>query len=341
MRELLLDRLCCPRCRASTGEMASVGLDRDAADSLVCRACDARYPIEGGVPRMLAGSHSREVASAFTRQWRLRREGSFENASTVYGKPHAERAESVRVRLAQSLSGEGGAWVLDAGCGSGEMVASLAEQYPRVQFVGLDFTDSVRDAARRWQHLENLHYVQGDVARPPLAPEGFDGVYSFGVLHHTTDTREAFSGVAQLVRSGGELSVWLYPHPEDLAGLPARERWGIRAYYALRDRVFLGRAHELPPGVLLGLLRALCAPALLVPRPREVSRTPGASLHRSLVFVLFDGLAPAYQHRPSQRQVLDWFEAADFGEVRCAPQDAGHGIGAYTATRRSGAVQRR
>lgn len=40
----------------------------------------------------------------------------------------------------------------------------------------------------------------------------FDYIYSIGVLHHTRDTRKAFSVLPALLRKEGRISIWVYPN---------------------------------------------------------------------------------------------------------------------------------
>ncbi|MGH0028765.1 MAG: methyltransferase domain-containing protein [Myxococcota bacterium] len=326
----LLALLACPHCAG--------GL-RETAAGLACAGCGAVHPRVDGVPDLRPGGHSRQVEQAFSRQWRWRSQGRFEDGAMLYGAPHAARARDVELRLARSLARAGSPWLLDAGCGSGEMTADLAARHPRVRFVGIDLCDSVRAAAARFASLPNLHYVQADVARPPFRPAAFDAAWSFGVLHHTPDTGGAFRALAALVKPEGALSIWLYPHRDDLGPLSARERLGIRLYYGLRDGLFAGRGHRLRSETLLRALRLLSAPArwLPLPVPADARAAPGAarpSLYQSLVFVLYDGVAPEYQHRHRREEVLGWFDEAGFRALRAGPGDA-HSAGAYTGTRGS------
>jgi 2-polyprenyl-6-hydroxyphenyl methylase/3-demethylubiquinone-9 3-methyltransferase len=47
-------------------------------------------------------------------------------------------------------------------------------------------------------------------SRPEAAPDGYDVVHSWGVLHHTGDMRTALANAASLVRPGGRLIIAIY-----------------------------------------------------------------------------------------------------------------------------------
>lgn len=341
VREHLLEVLCCPRCQGQLAVTTGACLRKEeiAEGSLACFGCGSSYPIQAGIPRLLPGGHSSAVQAAFTRQWRLRRSGRFEEPQWLYGFPHEERAAALACRLGGVHGGEP-AWVLDAGCGTGELAAALAAYHPDLQIVALDFSD---DLATMSSAPPNLHLVQGDVCRPPLRAGSCAAVYSLGVLHHTADTRAAFTAVARLVRPGGALSIWLYPHPAELAEMPHGEGRWMRLYYQLRDRVFLGLAHHLPPGVLLALLYLILLPVRVAPLPRHRPglRRSRRSLHRALVFVLYDGLCPEHQHRHRRSEVAEWFREEGFQRLVAGPaKSPPHTLGSFTAWRREGQTQR-
>lgn len=341
MHRDLLAFLECPACASGKlrlEDTPTVSADRILEGRLRCMACDRSFAIDGGVPNLLVDAHSKRVQKAFSDQWRWRLKGRFEAPYRIYGKPHAARVEALEERLRDSLAcGGHDAWVLDAGCGTGEFVAAFARRYPEMQFIGIDFAADLEAAARRWVALPNLHFVRGDVTRPPFVDRSFRAVVALGVLHHTADTRAAFLAVAQLVRRGGQLSLWLYPHPSELRQLPPGDRRLVRLYYHLRDHVFLRSAHRLPPVVLFWCLRVLLLPVLLMPLPRHPARhdVSRAELYAGLVFVLFDGLAPEFQHRHTSAEVCSWFREARFTDIRRARSSRfpDHSLGAFTGSR--------
>jgi SAM-dependent methyltransferase len=114
------------------------------------------------------------------------------------------------------------AWVLDLGCGTGQMTIFLTTGERRV--VGADLTRAslalAAGAARRFG-VDRALFVETDLHRPGLREGRFDVVLSLGVLHHTPDPRRSFGTVARLARPGGVIVVGLY---NTFARLPHRLR---------------------------------------------------------------------------------------------------------------------
>ncbi|MGD8830445.1 MAG: methyltransferase domain-containing protein, partial [Pseudomonadales bacterium] len=327
----LAEVLACPECADRLRpEAAPAGYE--------CIGCARRYPVIGEVPVLLRDRHAADVQRAFSAQWQLRREGRFEAAGEVYHAPHDARADVYEQRLRPVLeTAAPGSWIVDAGCGSGELIAVLAGRYPHLRFIGLDFTDSVFAAASAARAHRNLIYLQADVSRAPFRAGSVLAAASFGVLHHTPDTRTAFSSLAGCIAEDGMLSIWLYPNPGDLHLAERRVRLAYRAYYATRDYLFLGRGHRLRPSLLLWLLRLLLAPVLLLPTGRVTQHSDGSRsrTYHSLVFAMFDGLAPAYQHRPPRRDVVDWYRACGFSRIVAGPVSdrIPHTLGSFSGRR--------
>jgi SAM-dependent methyltransferase len=129
--------------------------------------------------------------------------------------------------LAQELLALDPAWfpgrsVLDAGCGGGRWTLGLLRLGARVLSVDASAhaLESTRAEMARLAPTAvaegRLETRQVDLLDPPadLAQRRFDLVYSFGVLHHTGDTRRALANLAPLVAEGGFLFLYLYgPRP--------------------------------------------------------------------------------------------------------------------------------
>lgn len=125
---------------------------------------------------------------------------------------------------------------LDAGCGFGRHMFYAAKFGARM--VGLDFSRAIDRARQVTQELDTVRLIQGDILRPPFAPESFDFVYSLGVLHHTVDPEAGFQALRGLVRPGGSIFVWVYSKSrrwtnqalETARGVTSRlPMWAIRA----------------------------------------------------------------------------------------------------------------
>jgi SAM-dependent methyltransferase len=103
--------------------------------------------------------------------------------------------------------------VLDAGCGTGRH-AYFAAHYGARDVFALDLSAAVEAARVNLAELDNVHVVQGDLLRLPFRSEqpedGFEFVYSIGVLHHLPDPRAGFMSLVRCLRPGGTIAVWVY-----------------------------------------------------------------------------------------------------------------------------------
>lgn len=105
------------------------------------------------------------------------------------------------------------ATILDAGCGTGQLVAFLALAAKHRRVVGVDGCPASLAEAERFRQrvgMRNLTLARADLFRLPLAPASFDVVISRGVVHHTEDPYGVTGLVAQLVKPGGYFVLGFY-----------------------------------------------------------------------------------------------------------------------------------
>lgn len=96
--------------------------------------------------------------------------------------------------------------LLDAGCGSGGMLARIREQFPQATLAGLDF--SARALELTEQRKINARLVQGRADQLPFCDGEFDVVLSLDVLVlHGVNEKEAVREMHRVLRKGGMLIV--------------------------------------------------------------------------------------------------------------------------------------
>lgn len=144
-----------------------------------------------------------------------------------------------RFRLIQDvldhLELPGNARMLDAGCGTGQMLKTLQR---RGSAVGLDISpEAISFAASRG--AENL--VLGTVTAPPFPEGSFDVALALDVIEHVDDDRAMLNGLRSLVKPNGAVVITV-PAFESLWGEHDVINHHRRRYRVgeLRDR--LGRA---------------------------------------------------------------------------------------------------
>lgn len=190
----VLDVLACPDCS-------------EPFEDARCGRCGREAVREDGIwPLLPAAGESHGAVRAFYEEQPF---PDYEDLDSP--RALCERAEASG--FVRSLHRElpAGGWVLEAGCGTGQLTSYLALQGRPV--VGLDFSAaSLRTAAafRDRFGVEGAHFVQGDLLRPPLRERAFAAVISIGVLHHTRDPRQGVAVLARRLAPGGLLVVGLY-----------------------------------------------------------------------------------------------------------------------------------
>jgi SAM-dependent methyltransferase len=122
--------------------------------------------------------------------------------------------------------------VLEIGVGLGADHQRFAEA--GADLSGIDLTERAiehtRDRFSIFHLISNLQV--GDAEHLPFEDECFDVVYSWGVIHHSPNTRLAVAEVHRVLRRGGEAKVMIY-HKWSLVG------WMLWIRYALlRGRPF-------------------------------------------------------------------------------------------------------
>jgi len=99
--------------------------------------------------------------------------------------------------------------VLEAGCGTGNVLRVLAKACPEGTVVGLDsFHQGLRMAARR----TTVPLIQGDARVAPFS-QPFDIIGLFDVLEHLEEDREVLADIRSLLAPGGALVLTVPANP--------------------------------------------------------------------------------------------------------------------------------
>ena len=245
-----MNLLCCPKCQGaleihSTAEIASDG--HIMSGELQCANCGAIYPIVRSVPRFVPQMLSKEVSATvdgFGYEW-TQSEDYLQNTQFSSAETFLQFIEPVQADYFKDKL------VLDGGCGAGRF-SLLAQQFGAKSVVGVDLSDSVDVAFRSTRALSNVLIIQADLFNLPLRQQGFDYVFSVGVLHHTSSPGGAFDSIARLVRPGGGISAWVYGRENN--------GWIIYGLNPIRNNL----TSRLPRKVLLALSYIITAPMYLI-----------------------------------------------------------------------------
>ncbi len=128
-------------------------------------------------------------------------------AYATLNAPMTVRGNDAVARLA--LGGD--ETVLDAGCGTGTVTATLLERLPHGRVVALDGSEAMLAVAReRFAGDARVAFAHADLERPlvPLvAAASVDAVVSTSTFHWVRDHDALFRSLAAVLRPGGQLVV--------------------------------------------------------------------------------------------------------------------------------------
>jgi SAM-dependent methyltransferase len=179
------------------------------------------------------------------------------------------RHADARYRLEPYLRGfarfeEGsGQDVLEIGVGMGADHLEWARSGP-CRLAGVDLTP--RAVAWTTQRLATYGFTselkEADAENLPFPDDSFAIVYSWGVLHHSPDTPQAFREAHRVLRPGGTLRAMIYHRPS-VVGLMLWARYGLAAGHPARSLTDVYACHLESPGTKgynVSEARALTAP---------------------------------------------------------------------------------
>jgi SAM-dependent methyltransferase len=134
-------------------------------------------------------------------------------------------------RLVQALAGVHGT-VLDAGCGTGGLLARLRAERPDLRIIGIEWAEP---ASHRAAAKSGAPVARGSVNVLPFANASFDAAIAADLLcHGAVDPAQALAELRRVLRPGGRLVV----------NMPAYA-WLLSAHDRLVHNVRRVTAHEL------------------------------------------------------------------------------------------------
>ena len=100
--------------------------------------------------------------------------------------------------------------ILDAGCGLGYKAAWFSELAPDSLIICMDFSDSIFEAAKRYENRRNMIFVKGDIANTCFSDGAFDMISCDQVLHHTESPPTTLQEFARITKETGILNTYVY-----------------------------------------------------------------------------------------------------------------------------------
>lgn len=129
--------------------------------------------------------------------------------------------------------------IIDAGCGKGYKAAWFAQLAPKSIVLGMDISTSIFKASRRYSEIENLYFIQSDIANTPLVDGCTDFISCDQVIHHTPDPPQTLFEFRRLLKDESFLCNYVYTKkalPRELLdehfrsavhGLEEKELWSL------------------------------------------------------------------------------------------------------------------
>ena len=99
--------------------------------------------------------------------------------------------------------------VLELGCGNASLLVHVAAWKPS-RIEGVDLGASVLAAEKNMRDAGHRNYTITQADLTSFVRDGFDLVYSIGVLHHLKDPKSGFESVIANVTPGGRFHCWVY-----------------------------------------------------------------------------------------------------------------------------------
>ncbi len=292
-KAILANVLACPICQGDLDEKQ---------DHYSCRKCQKSHSIRDGIPRFLTmtSKNEEQVKNSFNLQ-----HFRYLDSRYLHFTPELVDQWLNDVQLPKDYFK--GKLVLDAGCGTGRWTYAMALLGATV--VAIDFTDAgVSVTQKGTGHLENVAVLQASIFDLPFRPDTFDFVLSWGVLHHTPNTKVAFDRLVPLVKKGGQLYVMVYERHNPLKFLfTDLLRRILRSVseeqrYRLCTR-FIIKSPRLYRWLSKGMICA-CYPENA--DPLQIS---------TIQLGLYDAYSPGFNHLHTRKEVEGWFQEHRFGDM--------------------------
>ncbi|HUE80796.1 MAG TPA: class I SAM-dependent methyltransferase [Pyrinomonadaceae bacterium] len=246
-------------------------------------------------------TYDQQTRENFSYEWE-----NHELGGTTWGMELADRVkwfflEPLRIPHAE-LQGK---VVLDAGCGNGSQSVAYTEL--GLEVVAVDLSSGL-EHGYAYRHVHpgadpaRVHFVQGDLQRPPLAPASVDIIHSAGVLHHTPDTLQTFRALRPLLRQGGTFYVWLYKY----------EKWVTPIVNGIRTVTT-----RVSPSNFAPIAQLMAVPFIAFCKTVNALRirSYGKMTRRESALALMDIFGAPYAYYHSFDEVAEWYRAAGFTEV--------------------------
>ena len=141
-----------------------------------------------------------------------------------------DQADTLAELLHRDSVWEDGSVILEAGCGVGAQIKTVAPMNKNSKFISVDISfDSIQQATRLAKSLEidNVQFKQADIFNLPFTDDYFDHVFVCFVLEHLPNPIEAIHQLKRVLKPNGTMTIIegdhgsTYFHPDSKAAKKA------------------------------------------------------------------------------------------------------------------------
>ncbi len=164
--------------------------------------------------------------------------------ASAAAQKHLEALDNTFVDQVLSLAPHGhtlNGFLLDVGCGPGNIALKLARRSPGLTIVGLDRSRNMVRAACQAAAQAGVEgrvfFQQAHAGQIPCPGGTFDVVFSNSVLHHLADPSKVLEEMLRVARPAGAIVVRDLRRPSGWA-YPWHVRWYGRHYSGIMKRLF-------------------------------------------------------------------------------------------------------
>lgn len=222
-----------------------------------------------------------QTRASFNTQWDILPEGAHLVTDEAFVTNASQVIETYTQLPAAWFKGKS---ILDAGCGNGRWAYAFSRLGANVMAVDQS-EHGLQNVRRLCEEFPGFRHQAVNLLEPLPFDDQFDLVWSYGVLHHTGDTKRAFDNIVPAVKSDGSMFLMLY-------GEPFRPgEYGEINTYVQHRRATVAMTFSEKVDYLKGIYPA------------------------ELVHGYFDAISPAINDLYRYDEILDWLNLCGFSRV--------------------------
>jgi ubiquinone/menaquinone biosynthesis C-methylase UbiE len=139
-------------------------------------------------------------------------------AKADFSVPHGRYVEMCQARFGTNLSG----WVLDLGCGTGDITFRFARAFPQTLLIGLDAAPvmlrwAVAALEREPALASRIQFIEGYLPEAAIPENDYTAIISNSLLHHLHEPIILWQTIRRYGRSGTQVCIMDLRRPSTAA----------------------------------------------------------------------------------------------------------------------------